>query len=107
PRSVLHRVNIMNVTRNLLVAVLMTVVTTVLLGVIYPLTITAIAQVVFPDQADGQLFERDGNVMCARIIGQGFSSPGYFRSRPSAAGTGYDAANSTGSQLGPTNKKLI
>src|SRR6187200_276579 len=97
----------MNVTRNLLVAVLMTVVTTVLLGVIYPLTITAIAQVVFPDQADGQLFERDGKVIGSRIIGQGFSSPGYFRSRPSAAGTGYDAANSTGSQLGPTNKKLI
>jgi K+-transporting ATPase ATPase C chain len=85
----------------------MTVVTTVLLGVIYPLTITAIAQVVFPDQADGQLFERDGKVIGSRIIGQGFSSPGYFRSRPSAAGTGYDAANSTGSQLGPTNKKLI
>jgi K+-transporting ATPase ATPase C chain len=97
----------MNLSRNLLVAVRMTVVTTVLLGVIYPLTITAIAQVVFPDQADGQLFERDGKVIGSRIIGQGFSSPGYFRSRPSAAGTGYDAANSTGSQLGPTNKKLI
>ena len=85
----------------------MTVVTTVLLGVIYPLTIMAIAQVVFPDQADGQLFERDGKVIGSRIIGQGFSSPGYFRSRPSAAGMGYDAANSTGSQLGPTNKTLI
>jgi len=97
----------MNLSRNLLVAVRMTVVTTVLLGVIYPLTIMAIAQVVFPDQADGQLFERDGKVIGSRIIGQGFSSPGYFRSRPSAAGTGYDAANSTGSQLGPTNKTLI
>src|SRR5678815_1966321 len=97
----------MNLSRNLLVAVRMTVVTTVLLGVIYPLTITAIAQVVFPDQADGQLFERDGKVIGSRIIGQGFSSPGYFRSRPSAAGTGYDAANSAGSNLGPTNKKLI
>jgi potassium-transporting ATPase KdpC subunit len=97
----------MNVTRNLLVAVLMTVVTTVLLGVIYPLTITAIAQVVFPDQANGQLIERNGETIGSRIIGQGFSSPGYFRSRPSAAGMGYDAANSAGSQLGPTNKKLI
>jgi K+-transporting ATPase ATPase C chain len=97
----------MNVTRNLLVAVLMTVVTTVLLGVIYPLTITAIAQVVFPDQANGQLIERNGETIGSRIIGQGFSSPGHFRSRPSAAGMGYDAANSAGSQLGPTNKKLI
>jgi potassium-transporting ATPase KdpC subunit len=97
----------MNLTRNLLVAVLMTVVTTVLLGVIYPLTITAIAQVVFPDQANGQLVQRDGKIIGSRLIGQGFSSPGYFRSRPSAAGMGYDAANSAGSQLGPTNKKLI
>ncbi|HEY9461741.1 MAG TPA: potassium-transporting ATPase subunit KdpC [Vicinamibacterales bacterium] len=97
----------MNLSRNLLVAVGMTVVTTVLLGVIYPLTIMAIAQVVFPDQANGQLVERDGKVIGSRIIGQGFSSPGYFRSRPSAAGMGYDAANSTGSQLGPTNKTLI
>ena len=97
----------MNVTRNLLVAVLMTVVTTLLLGIVYPLVITGIAQVVFPDQANGQLVERDGKVIGSRIIGQGFSSPGYFRSRPSAAGMGYDAANSAGSQLGPTNKKLI
>jgi K+-transporting ATPase ATPase C chain len=97
----------MNLNRNLLVAVLMTVVTTVLLGVVYPLAITAIAQVVFPDQANGQLIERDGTVIGSRIIGQGFSAPGYFRSRPSAAGMGYDAANSAGSQLGPTNKKLI
>ncbi len=97
----------MNLTRNLIVATLMTVVTTVMLGVIYPLAITVIAQVAFPDQANGQLIERGGVVVGSRIIGQGFSSPGYFRSRPSAAGTGYDAANSAGSQLGPTNKKLI
>ena len=97
----------MNLKRNLLSAVLMTVVTTLLLGVLYPLAITAIAQVVFPDQANGQLIERDGTVIGSRIIGQGFSAPGYFRSRPSAAGMGYDAANSAGSQLGPTNKKLI
>ena len=97
----------MNITRNLIAAVLMTIVTTVLLGVIYPLAITGIAQVAFPDQANGQLIERNGKVVGSRIIGQGFSSPGYFRSRPSAAGTGYDAANSAGSNLGPTNKKLI
>jgi len=97
----------MNVTRNLLVAVLLTVVTTLLLGVVYPLAMTAIAQVVFPDQANGQLIERNGTTVGSRIIGQGFSSTGYFRSRPSAAGMGYDAANSAGSQLGPTNKKLI
>jgi len=98
---------IMNLTRNLIVAVLMTVVTTVLLGVIYPLGITAIAQVMFPDKANGQLIEQGGKVVGSRLIGQGFSSPGYFRSRPSAAGTGWDAANSAGSNLGPTNKKLI
>src|SRR5262252_8164817 len=97
----------MNLSRNLLVAVLMTVVTTVILGVIYPLAITGIAQVAFPDKANGQLLEHKGKVVGSRIIGQGFSSPGYFHSRPSAAGTGYDAANSAGSNLGPTNKKLI
>ena len=97
----------MNITRNLIAAVLMTIVTTLLLGIIYPLAITGIAQVAFPNQANGQLIERNGKVVGSRLIGQGFSSPGYFRSRPSAAGTGYDAANSAGSQLGPTNKKLI
>ena len=97
----------MNITRNLLIAVLMTIVTTLILGVIYPLAITGIAQVAFPYQANGQLIEQNGKVVGSRIIGQGFSSPGYFRPRPSAAGTGYDAANSAGSQLGPTNKKLM
>ncbi len=95
----------MNLTRNLLVAVLMTVVTTLLLGVVYPLAITAVAQVVFPDQANGQLIERNGTVIGSRIIGQGFSSPGYFRSRPSAAGMGYDAANSAGSAARPDQQE--
>jgi K+-transporting ATPase ATPase C chain len=97
----------MNIKKNLVAAVLMTVVTTLLLGVIYPLTITAVAQIAFPHQANGQLIERNGRVVGSSLIAQGFSSPGYFRPRPSAAGTGYDAANSAGSQLGPTNQKLI
>jgi K+-transporting ATPase ATPase C chain len=97
----------MNITKNLIIAILMTVVTTLLLGVAYPLVVTGLAQVVFPDQANGQLIERGGTIVGSRIIGQAFSSPGYFRSRPSAAGAGYDAANSGGTNLGPTNKKLI
>ena len=97
----------MNIHRNLVIAVTMTLVTTVLLGLIYPLTMTVIAQLAFPDQANGQLIARNGTVVGSRIIGQGFASPGYFRSRPSAAGTGYDAASSAGTQLGPTNRKLI
>jgi potassium-transporting ATPase KdpC subunit len=97
----------MNITRNLVVAVLMTVVTTLLLGVAYPLAITGLAQVLFPDKANGQLIERGGRIIGSRIIGQAFSSPGYFHGRPSAAGTGYDAANSGGTNLGPTNKKLV
>ena len=97
----------MNITRNLIAAVLMTVVTTVLFGLVYPLVVTGLAQAMFPDKANGQLIEQNGKVVGSRIIGQAFSSPGYFRSRPSAAGTGYDAANSAGTNLGPTNKKLI
>jgi K+-transporting ATPase ATPase C chain len=97
----------MNITRNLIVATLMTAVTTVLLGLIYPLVVTALAQALFPEQANGQLIERNGVVVGSRLIGQEFSSAGYFRSRPSATSTPYDAANSGGSQLGPTNARLV
>ncbi|HEY1265142.1 MAG TPA: potassium-transporting ATPase subunit KdpC [Terriglobales bacterium] len=93
--------------KNLLISILMTMVTTVLLGIIYPLVVTGLAQVMFPDKANGQLLVKNGQVIGSRLIGQGFSAPGYFHSRPSAAGTGYDAANSAGSNLGPTNQKLI
>ncbi|MBZ5568249.1 MAG: potassium-transporting ATPase subunit KdpC [Acidobacteriia bacterium] len=94
--------------KNLITAVLMTVATTVLLGIIYPLVVTGIARVIFPNKANGQLIQRDGTIVGSRIIGQPFTGPGYFHSRPSAAGTnGYDAANSAGSNLGPTNKALI
>jgi K+-transporting ATPase ATPase C chain len=97
----------MNLTRNLIAAALMTLVTTVLFGIAYPLVVTGLAQAIFPDKANGQLIEQNGKIVGSRIIGQGFSSPGYFRSRPSAAGTGYDATSSGGTNLGPTNKKLI
>jgi K+-transporting ATPase ATPase C chain len=97
----------MNLVRNSIVAILMTIVTTVLLGVGYPLAITALAQALFPSKANGQLIERNGSLVGSAIIGQAFSSPGYFRSRPSAAGAGYDAANSGGTNLGPTKRKLI
>jgi K+-transporting ATPase ATPase C chain len=93
--------------KNLLTAVLMTVATTILLGIVYPLVVTGLAQALFPDKANGQLIRRNGVIVGSRIIGQPFSSPGYFHSRPSAAGNGYDAANSGGSNLGPTNQKLV
>ena len=94
--------------KNFVTAILMTIVTTIILGLIYPLVVTGLAQVIFPDKANGQLIDRSGQIIGSRIIGQPFSSPGYFRSRPSAAGAvGYDAGGSSGSNLGPTSKKLI
>jgi len=93
--------------KNLFTAIRMTVVMTVLLGLVYPLAVTGLAQLLFRDKANGQLIVRGGAVVGSRIIGQPFSSPGYFRSRPSAAGDGYDAGASSGSNLGPTSAKLV
>jgi K+-transporting ATPase ATPase C chain len=94
--------------KNLIIAIWMTALTTVLLGIAYPLVVTGLAQILFPDRANGELISKNGRVVGSRLIGQPFSSPGYFRSRPSAAGpAGYDAANSGGSNLGPTNKSLV
>src|SRR5579864_2767113 len=93
--------------KHLITAVLMTIWTTVLLGIVYPLVVTGIAQLAFKDKANGQLIERNGAAVGSRIIGQPFVGPGYFHSRPSAAGNGYDATNSGGTNLGPTNQKLV
>jgi len=93
--------------KNLWISVLMTMGTTVLFGLFYPMVVTALAQLIFPHKANGQLIVKNGTVVGSSIIGQGFSGPAYFHSRLSAAGNGYDAANSGGSNLGPTNQKLL
>jgi potassium-transporting ATPase KdpC subunit len=94
--------------KNLLISIWMTLVTTVLLGLIYPFVVTGLAQVLFPRQANGSLIQVNGKVIGSRLIGQPFSSRGYFFSRPSVAGpAGYDPTQSGGSYLAPTNKSLI
>src|SRR6267378_4890580 len=93
--------------KNLLIAVWFTLVTTLMFGLIYPLGITGLVQLFFHDHANGQLIEKSGKLVGSRIIGQAFTGPGYFHSRPSSAGTGYDPTSSGGSYLAPTNKNLI
>jgi K+-transporting ATPase ATPase C chain len=93
--------------KHFVTSIMMTIVTTILLGLIYPMVMTGLAQLIFPRQANGSLITANGKIVGSHLIGQTFSSPGYFRSRPSAAGNGYDAGNSSGSNLGPTNKMLV
>src|ERR1700736_6839720 len=99
----------MTMKNNLITAVRITIATTVRLGILYRFRVAGLAQLIFPKQANGQLIKgNDGVVVGSRLIGQPFSGPGYFHSRPSAAGAaGYDASASGGSNLGPTNAQLI
>jgi K+-transporting ATPase ATPase C chain len=93
--------------KNLMISIWFTLVTTVIFGLLYPLAVTGLSQVFFHDRANGQLIQNGGKIVGSRIIGQAFVGPGYFHSRLSAAGNGYDATSSSGSNLGPTNKTLI
>jgi potassium-transporting ATPase KdpC subunit len=92
---------------NLRIALLMTVVTTVIFGLAYPLGVTGLAQLLFPAQANGSLIQVNGQLVGSTLLGQGFTSPQYFYSRPSGAGAGYDASQSGATNMGPTNRQLL
>lgn len=97
----------MNVLKLTYTAIAITIALTVLLGIVYPLAVTGIAQIIFPGKAQGSLIQEGGRVIGSKLIGQLFAGPGYFHSRPSAAGAGYDATASSGTNLGPTSRKLF
>jgi potassium-transporting ATPase KdpC subunit len=92
---------------NLRIAILFTIVTTALFGLIYPVSVTGLAHLLFPQQADGSLIVKNGHLLGSKLIGQPFSGTGYFHPRPSSAGMGYDATQSSGSNLAPTNHVLL
>jgi K+-transporting ATPase ATPase C chain len=97
----------MNLLKHIYPAVALTIVLTVLVGIIYPFVMTGLSELLFKEKARGSLIEREGKVIGSRLIGQPFKGPGYFHSRPSAAGSGYDAAASGATNLGPTSKQLF
>jgi K+-transporting ATPase ATPase C chain len=97
----------MNLFKHIYPAVALTIVLTVLVGMIYPFVMTGLSELLFKEKARGSLIEREGKVIGSRLIGQLFKGPGYFHSRPSAAGSGYDAAASGATNLGPTSKQLF
>jgi len=97
----------MEIRKHIYPACLITIVLTVLLGIVYPMVVTGLSYLLFKDKAEGSLIIRDGVVVGSRLIGQSFAGPGYFHSRPSAAGTGYDATASNGTNLGPTSNQLL
>jgi len=97
----------MNLLKHIYPAIALTIVLTVLVGIVYPFVVTGLSELLFKEKARGSLIEREGEVIGSRLIGQPFKGSGYFHSRPSAAGSGYDAAASGGTNLGPTSKQLL
>ncbi len=97
----------MNLFKHIYPAIALTIVLTVLVGIVYPFVITGLSELLFQEKANGSLIEREGKVIGSRLIGQPFKGVGYFHSRPSAAGSGYDAGASGGTNLGPTSKQLL